>query len=249
MRIIDKMSFNMKILLFLFSIYLSFFVISCGRPGGEDEEGLSYTYGLQIKSITDYNDNTSNIYFDLSSTYLNLDEEANVNVSNVTANSGTGGSSTTPTPTSILGAALPAPYDETDAIHLTAYRVDYHLDGFSNPSQYYGRINVVVSAGGSATFRIILITGADKANELKNLHYTTVKGYITITLSGYDGDGKDVSRSINVDTFVFTVARITPTPTVTVATPTITATPTPTITATPLITITPTVTSTFFYIK
>ena len=218
---------------FFLIISIFFFTqLSCDRPGGEDDEGRSYTYGLQITSVVDDEDRTSYIIFDMSSENVGTNEQAEVTVANVFP-SNTGGTTPSGGDSGIFA------YDETDSVHLTAYKVEYFIDGFWNIESYIGRINVNVPAGESVTFDILLITGETKLSILDSLDYTHQKGYIRITLSGYDGDGNEKSRSVDVDAFVYTYERITPTPSPT-ATPTITSTQTQT--ATPTLTATPTAT-------
>jgi hypothetical protein len=219
--------------LFLMITILFLIPCSCDRPGGEDEEGRSYTYGLQITSVADYEDKTSYIIFDMSTENVGTDERAEITIENVVP-SDSSSSSTSSDNDSTLFA-----YDETDSIHLTAYRVDYHIDGFGGISPYVGRINIVIPAGGSQSFNILLITGPAKESILDSLGYESKKGYLTITFSGYDGDGNDKSRAIDVDAFVYTYERATQTPSVT-ATATVTTTPTNTVTSTKTATVTAT---------
>jgi len=209
----------------LISLILLFLLTNpaCDRPGGEDEEGNSYTYGLQITSIVDDEDQTPYIVFDLSTENRRTNESAQITVENVVP-SDTG----TTTPSSGGDSSLLS-YDETDSIHLTAYKIDYHIEGFDSIGPYIGRVNVTVPAGGSEKFTIILITGDTKESIVDFLGYDFKKGYLTLTLSGYDGDGNEISRSIDVDAFVYTYLRTTPT-----------LTPSPTYTITPTATVTPT---------
>lgn len=201
------------------------FNIGCDRPGGEDEDGNSYTYGLQITSVEDHENSTPYIIFDFSTENVGTDELADVTVQNVMPSES---SSLTMTYNSI--STLFA-YDETDSINLTAYRIDYHIEGFENIEPYIGRLNISIAATSSDTFNILLMTGATKNGIANTLNYDYKKGYITLTLSGYDGNGYEKSRSVDVDAFVYTYLRATPTPSQT-ATPTVTATATKTATAT-----------------
>ncbi|MBU1628047.1 hypothetical protein KKB18_11825, partial [bacterium] len=121
------------IFLFLIMSLPLLFLPGCDRPGGEDEDGNSYTYGMQISSVLDSEEGTHYIIFDMAPDYLGNDELAQITVENIIPSSS---GSTTPA----TGGGSTIFSDETDSIHLTAYRVDYYVDGFRNIGSYVGRI-------------------------------------------------------------------------------------------------------------